>query len=291
MLVLGFPDYAQPSGKLAAALDTPCRIADIHRFPDGESRVRLPVELPSQVIVCRSLNQPNDKLIELMLCATQARKQGVRHLTLVAPYLCYMRQDCAFEPGEAVSQHIIGRFLAGLFDAVITVDPHLHRISRLEEAVPAARAAALNSAPLMADFLRSRLDKPLLLGPDSESEQWVRRIAEYCHADYAVARKERIDDHTVNITLPALDYQGRTIVLVDDIASTGHTLAVATRKIKASGATAVHCLITHAIFAEGTEETLIRAGVENIWSTDSIIHPTNAICLTGLLADALRQGK
>ena len=105
------------------------RTVERHRFPDGESRIRLPERLAGRVVVFARLDAPNDKLVELMLLARTARELGATELSLVAPYLCYMRQDVAFVPGEAVSQRIVGRFLAGLFDEVITVDPHLHRVA------------------------------------------------------------------------------------------------------------------------------------------------------------------
>ncbi|MEO7104885.1 MAG: ribose-phosphate pyrophosphokinase-like domain-containing protein, partial [Rhodoferax sp.] len=116
----------------AARLETAC-IAR-HRFPDGELKLRLPPQLPERVVLLRTLNDPNEKLVELLLVAQTARVLGAKHVTLVAPYLAYMRQDIAFEPGEVVSQRVIGSFLATLFDAIITVDPHLHRISSLQEA-------------------------------------------------------------------------------------------------------------------------------------------------------------
>jgi hypothetical protein len=106
------------------------------------------------VVVYRSLHQPNEKLVELMLLALQARAWGVQRLLLVAPYLAYMRQDIAFNPGEAISQRVVGAFLATLFDAVITVDPHLHRVATLEEAVAIFRdQRALHPMATASDYV------------------------------------------------------------------------------------------------------------------------------------------
>jgi len=150
MIVLSFDDYETQSRKLAEALGIPFCVIDRHRFPDGESKLTLPDKLPEHVVFCHSLDQPNEKLLELLLAAKTAIDLGARVLTLVAPYLCYMRQDKAFHPGEAVSQTIIGQFLADLFDNVITVDPHLHRIQYLQQAIPAKYAVSLTATSLMA---------------------------------------------------------------------------------------------------------------------------------------------
>ena len=113
-------DYAEPAKRLAHFIGCPFALIDVHHFPDGESRLRLPVDLPQKVVLCRSLNDPNEKLVELILAAEHLRGQGVMQLMLIAPYLCYMRQDKAFHPGEVVSQTIIGRLLANYFDGAIT---------------------------------------------------------------------------------------------------------------------------------------------------------------------------
>ena len=108
-MLLGFDDYEPQSRALAKALGMPCHIVEKHRFPDGENKLTLPPSLPGEVIFCRSLDQPNEKLLELLLAAKTAIELGADRLTLVAPYLCYMRQDKAFQPGEAVSQRIVGK--------------------------------------------------------------------------------------------------------------------------------------------------------------------------------------
>jgi len=289
MTVLGFEDYREQGEALANTLERPFSVIDIHRFPDGESKVTLPTDLTGEVILCRSLDHPNDKLVELLLAAKTARKQGAKTLTLVAPYLCYMRQDIAFHPGEAVSQQIIGRFLAELFERVITVDPHLHRIDRLEQAIPGRDAIALGTAGLMGEFLATNTTNPLLVGPDGESEQWVRAIAEPHHLDYTIATKERLGDRNVVTRLPAHNYRQHEVILVDDMISTGHTLINVARELKKQGAEVIHCLVTHALFSDDVTDALHDAGISHVWSTDSIRHPSNAVALNTLLAEAVKS--
>ncbi len=288
VLVTALPAYRVAAERLATALDLPFRLTDVHRFPDGESKVTVPAEPPETVIMCQSLDRPNDKLVALMLASATLRELGARRLLLVAPYLCYMRQDTAFHPGEAVSQRIVGRHLASLVDGLVTVDAHLHRVHDLHEAVPLETAINLSAAPLLGAFLAERDLDPLLLGPDAESAQWVEQVARAGGFDYAVATKDRLGDRQVRIHLPDVDLRGRCVVLVDDVLSSGLTLAMTAREAKAAGAAAVHALVTHALFAEGAETVLRAAGVEHIWSTDAIPHPSNTVPLAGLLADTVR---
>lgn len=169
-IVLGFPEYRQAARRMAGKAGLAYADIGLHTFPDGESLVRLPGALPGQVILYTSLDQANRRLIELELAAVTALELGANQLTLVAPYLCYMRQDIAFHPGEAVSQKIVGAFLARRFDTVVTVDPHLHRTAKFEDAVPARHAVAISAAPAMSAWLAEHTDRPMLVGPDAESE-------------------------------------------------------------------------------------------------------------------------
>jgi len=288
-MLLGFDDYEMQSRNLAEALDMPWQIVSRHRFPDGEVKLGLPAELPDRVIICRSLDCPNEKLVELLLVAETARELGARSLTLVAPYLCYMRQDKAFHPGEAVSQRIIGGFLAGLFDNVITVDPHLHRVHHLQQAVPAASAMALTATALMAEFLRGRVEDPVLLGPDSEARQWVSAVASADSWTYGVCDKQRLGDEEVLVQLPDIDLNGRCVVLVDDVASSGQTLVTAAEECRSRNAMHVDVLVTHGLFYNDAESRLKQAGVRHVWSTDSVSHESNIIPLSGILKDAVSR--
>lgn len=260
-----------------------------HWFPDGEVKLKLPPNLPAEVVIYCSLHQPNEKLVALLLAARTARALGAKHLTLVAPYLAYMRQDMAFSPGEVVSQQVVGRFLADLFDALITVDPHLHRVSRLQDAVPVRQVQVLSAATLLADHVAAHVNKPLLLGPDEESWQWVSKAAHQHGLGFAVCNKVRRGDQDVQITLPDIDVRGRNVVLMDDVASSGHTLAQAARMALAAGAAKVHVAVTHALMAEDAHALMAAAGIDQIWSSNSIVHPSNVLSLAPLLTQGLRQ--
>ncbi|MCH8496979.1 MAG: ribose-phosphate diphosphokinase [Marinobacter sp.] len=288
--VLFFEDESKSAGAFAAAAGLEARQVTRHRFPDRELRLTLPFtegHIPRSLVVYRSLDRPNEKLVELLLIARHARQQGVQTLILVAPYLAYMRQDIAFNPGEIVSQKIIGAFLAELFDGVVTVDPHLHRIDRLEQAIPISHAVALSGAPILAELVAQHRQRPLLMGPDAESAQWVEAAAARQGFDHGVCSKVRHGDREVEVKLPALDVSGREVVLLDDVASSGRTLARAAEQLLAAGARSVDVAVTHALFADDALEVIGQAGVGEIWSTDCIAHASNAISMAPVLAEAV----
>ena len=287
-VLLWFEDERPLAHKIAQAAGLSLDLVACHVFPDGEIKLSLPPSLPPHVVLLRSLNNPNAKLLELLLAARTARQLGAQHLTLVAPYLAYMRQDVAFHPGEAISQKIIGQHLADLFDAVITIDPHLHRVASLQEAVPARQALALSAAPLLSEFAFRQCPDILLVGPDEESEQWITEASRPHGLDHAVCRKIRHGDRQVEIALPAVDVTGRAVVLLDDIASSGHTLAQAARLLRQAGAQSVDVAVTHALFSGDALQLIVAAGVGRVWSTDSVVHSSNCVSISGLVANALK---
>ena len=288
-MLLYFDDQQDAAIRLAeAAAMEPACIAR-HRFPDGELKLRLPARLPERVVLFRSLNKPNEKLVELLIAAQTARTLGAAQLHLVAPYLAYMRQDMEFVPGEAVSQRIVGRFLATLFDAIVTVDPHLHRVANLQEAAPVARAVVLTGAEVLSDLIVQRRTRPLLVGPDAESAQWVSVAAARHGLDYTVCSKIRTGDREVDVALPDGLVAGRQVVILDDMASTGHTVAAAARLLQAAGATSIDVAVTHALFGAESLDLLHSCGVGSVWSTDCVTHPTNAVSMAAQLAGALRD--
>lgn len=288
-MLLYFDDEQVLATALAAALGLTCAPVQRHTFPDGETRLRLPPALPAQLILLRGLQRPNAKLTELLLAAAGARELGARRLTLVSPYLAYMRQDMAFTPGEVVSQRHVGALLAQAFERVVTVDPHLHRVPTLDAVLPGRRGTALTAAPLLGRWIAQQVPGALLLGPDEEAGQWVRAAADAAGLDHAVCLKQRHGDHDVAVSLPAAPVAGRAVVLLDDVASTGRTLVSAAHGALAAGAASVDVAVTHALFVGDAEAQVRAAGVGHVWSTDCVPHGTNSVSVVPLLAQALRS--
>lgn len=280
---------AADAGRLAARLGIPCHMIGVHRFPDGELKVTVG-PTSATTILYASLDQPNDKIISLIFAAEALRRGGARRLVLVAPYLCYMRQDIAFLPGEAISQIVVGRLFAGAFDRIVTVDAHLHRTPTLDAVFPGCETLNLSAIPAIAEGLSAASLDPrsVALGPDAESEPWVSDLGSRLGIDHAVARKTRHGDRSVRITLPDnVTIAGRPVVLFDDIVSSGGTIIACARALLAGGATRVDVIVTHALFPEAMLATFAEAGIASVRSTSSVPHPTNAIRLDGILAEAL----
>jgi len=257
----------------------------VHRFPDAESSVRVRRPVGRHAIVVRSLADPNAKLLEVALAADALRRAGARRVTLVAPYLPYMRQDAVFHPGEANSQRVVCGWLGTHFDGLLTLEPHLHRISTLAEVFP-GRARALSAAPLFRDWLRRAGPSTLLVGPDRESEPWIRAIASGTGNPWTVGIKTRLGDRRVRIRFDAVPSQSRALI-VDDIASSGITLAEAARALRARGFRRVDAAVVHAIFAPGSIGRIRAAGIRSIISCDTIPHPTNRLRAARLFAPCL----
>ena len=285
------PASASDATRLASRLGVPMHEIELHRFPDGELRVRVG-PAASTTIIYIPFDQPNDKLLTVLFAAEALRRGGAERLVLVAPYLCYMRQDAAFQKGEAVSQRVIGGLLAGIVDRVITVDAHLHRTTDLQSVFPHIEADNLSAAPAIADALRGAgLDlETIIVGPDEESRPWVSDLADRLGVVHAVAQKSRRGDRSVEIGFadPKV-FADHPVLLVDDIVSSGGTLMACAKALAAADAKTIDVIITHALFPAEMAGDFVRAGVRSIRSTNSVPHPTNAIVLDDIFVAALRN--
>lgn len=285
------PDSTGAARRLATRLNIVGRDIAVHRFPDKELRVTV-APAAATTIVFASLDKPDDKLLALLFASEALRRSGAERLVLVAPYLCYMRQDIAFHDGEAISQKVVGRMLAGAVDRVVTVDAHLHRTKTIGDVFPGIEADNLSAMPAIAQNLQAEGFDPALVvvGPDEESRVWVADLASRLGVVHAVARKTRRSDRSTEISFPEPSlFAGRPVLLIDDIVSSGGTLISCAKALREACASTIDAIIVHALFVPELVGKLFAAGIRSVKSTDSVPHPSNAIALNGVLAEALHN--
>jgi ribose-phosphate pyrophosphokinase len=286
VLLVALPGNEARTARLAARLSAEVATAEFRRFPDGETYVRIDTPASGRtVVVVASLDRPDEKLPAVLFAASAARECGARRVVLTAPYLAYMRQDARFRPGEAVTAGVVARWLSAAFDAIVAVDPHLHRVGSLGELyrVP---TVAVSAASAVADHLRASVERPVIVGPDAESGRWVGAVAASLDAPCVVLEKVRRGDRDVLIggADGAAMWKSRTPVLLDDIVSTGRTMIGAARLLEEAGFAPAVCVGVHAVFAPGAYDELRRAHVARVVTCDTIEHPSNGISLDELLA-------
>ncbi|MGB9786478.1 MAG: ribose-phosphate diphosphokinase [Infirmifilum uzonense] len=259
-------------------------------FPDGELYVRVPLGVSGKrvVLVECAGRRPNSALVESVLTVKTLLKKGAREVVLALPYFPYARQDEEFNPGEAESLRIVAEMLEGLgVSGIVTVDMHLHRFKSMEQVfhIKAVNVTAMNE---LASYLSQRYsDFSLVVGPDEEAEQWARVFSEKVNAPYIVLRKERRGDEDVEVR-GGLPYKGR-VVIVDDIISTGSTIAETASNIKAMGAGEILVACTHGLFVSGAESKIFVSGVQDIISTNSVPNPFARVSVAPALAAGLKR--
>jgi ribose-phosphate pyrophosphokinase len=277
-IVFAFPGHDRLAATIAAHIGGTTGSLFLHRFPDGEMYVRLdtPASGRETVFVC-TLNRPDAKILPLLFALAGARSQGAVRVGMVVPYLAYLRQDAQFQAGEAVTSATFGALVSQGADWIVTVDPHLHRYRSLD-AVYRIPSRVVHAAPAIAAWIAQNVSKPLLIGPDRESEQWVQDVATGAHAPHVMLDKTRRGDRDVDVVVPQLErYREHTPVVVDDIVSTARTMIAAVGHLVQAGLQAPVCVGVHAIFAGDAYEALQKAGAARIVTCNTIAHASNGI--------------
>ena len=260
-----------------------------HRsFPDGESYLRILSDVKDQnAIIVTSLDHPNAKLLSVLFTAKTLRKLGASRVGLVTPYLPYMRQDQSFAPGEAVTSVDFADIVKPNIDWLVTVDPHLHRIDSLSS-LYGRGTVKVEAAPAIIDWISQNIDRPVIIGPDSESNQWGKVVANALSAPFSLARKDRCGDHCVEIDLPDPEtYLDHTPIVIDDIISTAQTMIETVKILKSYGMRPPICIGVHALCTDEALIDLKNAGAINVVTCNSITHPSNGIDINGLVASAV----
>ncbi|MFH1358521.1 MAG: ribose-phosphate diphosphokinase [archaeon] len=229
----------------------------IERFPDSETKIKIPNVKNKDVYFVQSfykdkIRDINDRLIEVLLSIKTAKELKARKIYLIAPYLAYLREDIRFRKGEAVSAKVIADLLKNL-KKVYVVEPHLHRFKSFKQFFPNAQKVSI--AKEIAKYIKKNIKNPSLVGPDIESEQWVKAVAKELGIKYTILLKQRFNSRKVKVH--GEKTKAQNVVIIDDIISTGHTLIEASKLVNAKK---IYFIGVHPVFSENAVKKLNKFG-------------------------------
>jgi len=260
-------------------------------FPDGESYVRFDSSVEGETVaIVQSTYPPQDKhLMELCLIADTAKDLGAERVVAVVPYLAYARQDKRFLPGEAISIKTVGRLLrASGMDKLITVDAHS------DEALKALNMEVVNISAIdtLARYMADEkgLRGAFALAPDRGALELAERASKTLGDGFGWLHKERSRiTGEVRVEEKTLDVSGRTVIIFDDMISTGGTVIAALEVLKKQGASRVYAACTHPLLVKDALKRILASGCDGVIGTDSVPSPVSVVSIAGLLARELRN--
>lgn len=253
----------------------------LEKFPDGELRVQIPEFEDSEVLLIQT-TYPNEKIIELFLLQDALREMGVEKIITLVPYFGYSRQDKLFARGEAISARAMARHIELYSDEFIGVDLHAESILSWFR-IPTKH---LHATKPIAAWLRER-GVNVVISPDKGGYERARLVAEELGAEFDYLEKTRLSGEEVVIKPKNLDVRGKIVAIVDDIISTGGTIARASEQLRAQGASKIYAVCTHGLFIKNAREKLTRS-VDGFASTDTIEGEHSEISVASVIAEALR---
>jgi len=289
-LVIGGSNSRNLAKKIARKLKVQYSELIVKKFPDGDSYVRFDTHLRNRVVIIVNNMHPtpNDALIELIFAAHTAKDLGASKVILIIPYLAYMRQDKRFHGGESISNKIVAKLL-DCTDEIITIDPHLHRIHSLHEIFPRhVKVITLTAVKPIAEYVKKLGRNVELIGPDIESSQWADEVAKDLGRKAVILHKKRYSAEIVRTKVRLQNpVKGKTVVLVDDIISTGHTMMEPIKQLKKMKARKIYTIAVHGIFAESALKKLKKMGAKVV-CCNTIENKVAEIDVSGLIAESLK---
>ena len=265
MFILGGTSARTIAEDISKELQQPLIEVTYKRFPDDEFYVRILDDVKGEDVLIVQTTYPDTKIVELLLMQDAVYEAGANEITVALPYFGYSRQDKKFENGEPISARAIAEHISLHADYVITVDPHKEHLLDFFN-VPAYSCSAVVE---IAKY-RKEKDVDFVLAPDKGANKRAQQAAGIIGCEYDYMEKTRIDGTTIKIKPKNLDAKNKNVAIIDDIISTGGTMAKSIRELKKQGAKKVSVACTHGLFVGGAKEKLLSAGCDEIISTDTI---------------------
>jgi len=247
---------------------------ELKTFPDGEKYVRV-LDSSESVTVVQSTFRPQDeRIVELLLLGDALRSAGVERLRAVVPYLAYSRQDRTVKEGEAVSVRAIMKAVGLYYEELYVFDLHNPGTLRFFP----GKGINLSPARAIADYFREKLGDGIVLAPDKGALERAGAVAEKLGVEYSHFEKRRISPTEVRMEPVDVEVNGRNVLIVDDIISTGGTMIKAAELLRRMGAKRVFVAATHGVFAEGAIDRVSKA-VDELAVTNTIPTPVSKISI------------
>ncbi len=266
--------------RTASALGVPIVDVRFSRFPDGELYLQAGPVDPEMTIVGSIVS--NDSFVQLMLLVDACEGAECR---LVVPYMGYARQDKRFHEGEPLSARAVARAISAGVSEVVTVN--IHEESVLGHFEVPARSVSL--AGEIGRYLNEiDLMEPLVLAPDEGAMDFAAGVAEMGGWDTDHLVKTRLSGDEVRIAPKRLDVADRDVFIVDDIISTGGTIATAAGMLSELGARSVSAACVHGVLTAGAYTHLTAAGIRDLVCSDTIERGCSRISAAPVIARALQ---
>lgn len=267
--------------RVARALDVKLVDVTFSRFPDGEHYLKTG-ELDDETVIIGSVPD-NDALVQLILLIDACGESRCR---LVIPYMAYARQDKQFNKGEPLSARAVARALSCGVDEVTTINIHDPAVLP-HFSVPARNISVAEDIGL---YLRTLdLKNPLILAPDDGALKFAQGVAAVGGWDVDHLEKTRLSGVEVRMDNKQLSAASRSIVIVDDIISTGGTIATAAGMLYQQGATEVYTACVHGVFTSGAYARLMTSGIRDLVCSDTIERACSRISAADRIAHALKN--
>jgi len=266
--------------KVARVLNLDFIRPHVERFPDGEIYVRIDGEIDEDVVLIQT-TYPNEKIIELFLLQDALREMGARRIITVIPYFGYSRQDKIFKSGEAISARAMVRHIEMNSDYFVGMDLHSENVLQWFN-IPTKH---LHATKPIAEWLKSK-GVDMVISPDKGGYKRARYVAQEMGVEFDYLEKTRLSGTEVIIKPKNLDADGKIVGIVDDIISTGGTIARAADQLREQGAKRIYAVCTHGLFIGRSLENMKK--VNDFAATDTIEGPNSKITVAGVIAEALR---
>lgn len=269
-------------------------IVEVKKFPDGETYVRVGTSVEGKSVFYVNSLQPgvNDLLVETLITLDALRDLGARRVYAILPYISYARQDSRFNPGEAISIYTLGKLLGSVGpDRIVTVDMHLHRISE-PKVVFGEGIINATAVPELARHVKGAGlvdERTIVIGPDEEAGQWAEVMARELGVEHAVLEKKRLSAEEVVVEARGASVEGKNVVIVDDIISTGGTIVEAVQTLRKLGAREVTVTCVHPLLVGRAYARLKSLGLRHMACTDTVLGPLSIVPAAPAIARALKQ--